>query len=81
MAYFSNGSEGMAFDDECQECKYGKDPCPIAKVQSLYNYDACNNDTATKILNDLVEDSGKCKMKEFMLSHTGNHPDQLIMEL
>ena len=33
MAYFSNGSEGMCFEDQCAKCKYGQEPCPIAAVQ------------------------------------------------
>ena len=59
MAYFSNGSAGMVFDEECMSCKYGEVECPIAMTQTLYNYDACNNKVATKILNELVKDNGK----------------------
>ena len=64
MAYFSNGSEGAVFDQECAECKYGQEACPIALVQMTYNYDACNNDVATKILDDLVKKDGTCEMKK-----------------
>lgn len=62
MAYFSNGSEGMCFDKQCSRCKYGQMPCPIALVQHEYNYDACNNETARKILDTLVKDNGDCAM-------------------
>lgn len=62
MAYFSNGSEGMVFDDQCQKCKYGDKPCPIALVQMEYNYSAANNEVATKILDTLVKDDGTCTM-------------------
>ena len=48
MAYFSNSTEGSVFDYQCSLCKYGEEPCPIAAVQSIYNYDACNNEIATK---------------------------------
>ena len=66
MAYFSNGSEGAVFDEQCSMCKYGDRPCPIFWVQMEYNYDACNNETARKILNDLVKDDGTCEMfKQF----------------
>ncbi len=66
MAYFSNGSEGMCFDDQCAKCKYGRLPCPIALVQVTYNYEACNNEVATKILDTLVSSDGTCSMwKEF----------------
>lgn len=50
MAYFSNGSEGMCFDEQCSRCKYGQMPCPIALVQYKYNYDSCNNERARKFL-------------------------------
>jgi len=62
MAYFSNGSEGECFDDQCSRCKYGEDPCPIAWVQMEYNYEACNNKTARKILDYLVRNDGVCAM-------------------
>jgi hypothetical protein len=66
MAYFSNGSEGMVFDDQCARCRYGKEPCPIALVQMEYNYKAVNNEVATKILDTLVHNDGTCAMfKEF----------------
>jgi len=64
MAYFANGSEGMAFD--CEGCKYQLEPCPIAYVQIEFNYDACNNEVATKILDCLVKNDGTCMMKQMM---------------
>jgi hypothetical protein len=62
MAYFSNGAEGSYFEDQCAKCKYGNKPCPIALVQTEYNYDAVNNSVASAILNHLVKDDGECKM-------------------
>ena len=64
MAYFANGTEGMKFEYQCSLCKYGEEPCPIALVQFMYNYDACNNEIATKILNELVKNNGTCAMWE-----------------
>ena len=64
MAYFSNGFEGMVFDEQCCRCKYGKMPCPIAWVQSYYNYSAVGNKVATAILNYLVKNDGTCSMYE-----------------
>ena len=69
MAYFPNGTAGEVFDSQCADCRYGTSPCPIYLVQSLYNYDACNNEVATKILNDLVKDSGECAMFKFDEDH------------
>ena len=63
MAYFSNSSEGDLFEKECSSCKYGLEACPIALVQMEYNYDACNNKTATDILEALVKNDGTCIMK------------------
>ena len=64
MAYFSNGSDpgGVRFSDECESCRYGQKPCPIAGVQFNYNYDAVGNKTATEILDDLVKNDGRCEM-------------------
>lgn len=73
MAYFSNGNEGMCLEDQCEECRYGEKPCPIFAVQLNYNYEACNNEVATKILNDLIKNDGTCYMfkmfkKDFQLT-------------
>ena len=62
MAYFSNGSEGMVFDEQCVECKYGEDPCPVAFAQMNWNYEAANNKTARAILDYLVKNNGECAM-------------------
>jgi len=80
MAYFSNGSEGMVFDDQCAKCKYGMDTCPIAFVQCVYNYDAVNNEVATKILDHLVKNDGTCTMYEMAkadLAKPFEDPNQL----
>ena len=64
MAYFANGSEGAVFDHQCSLCKYGDTFCPIAWVQMEYNYEACNNEVAGKILDELVHSDGTCVMFE-----------------
>jgi len=66
MAYFANSSEGSVFDLQCSMCKYTEEPCPIAAVQSFYNYTAANNKTARAILDDLVADDGTCAMYVMM---------------
>ena len=66
MAYFSNGSEGAAFDNQCAKCVLSNKKCPIEYVQMMYNYDAVNNDVATDILDCLVKNDGTCEMfKEY----------------
>ncbi len=72
MAYFSNGSEGMLHHLECAECILADKFCPIASVQMSYNYDACNNKTATAILNNLIKqtESGDyvgCQMRPLLM--------------
>ena len=62
MAYFPNGASGEAFEEQCARCKYGQEGCPIYMVQSMYNYEACNNKTASAILNALVTQQGRCTM-------------------
>lgn len=64
MAYFPNSSAGECFDEQCSRCKYGQEPCPIFQVQIHYNYDACNNEVARKILDDLISNNGTCVMFE-----------------
>jgi hypothetical protein len=79
MAYFSNGSEGMVFDDQCAKCKFGQRECPIALVQIMYNYDQLKDEseTATKILDALVKDDGTCTMWEMAKADFAIDPDQL----
>ena len=84
MAYFSNGSAGEGFDDQCSICRYGLDACPIALVQMEYNYDAVNNKVATKILDTLVSNDGTCAMyKEFEddFKMLKSDPNQTHLEL
>jgi hypothetical protein len=81
MAYFSNGSEVMVFDDECAGCLLGDVPCPIAFVQGHYNYDACNNKIARAILDALVKDNGECTMKRTFPQHFKVDARQIEMGL
>ena len=62
MAYFPNGSAGECFDEQCARCRFGMSPCPIAMVQMMHNYDACNVPVARAILDELVSDDGTCSM-------------------
>ena len=64
MAYFSNGTEGMVFDEQCMKCCYGEDPCPIAYLQYTYNYKVVKNKLAKEMLDYLVSQNGTCKMFE-----------------
>lgn len=43
MGYFSNGTEGMAYEEEwCARCVH-QDGCEVWLVHILFNYDECNN--------------------------------------
>jgi hypothetical protein len=79
MAYFSNGSEGIVFDDQCAKCKFGEYPCPIAFVQIEYNYDQLNDHTGTsrKILDHLVSANGRCAVFEMAKGDFEIDPNQL----
>ena len=69
MAYFSNGSEGMVFDDECDGC-LAFNGCPIALVHAVYNYDQVGNKDLRDAMNLLVaEKDGEylgCQMKKII---------------
>jgi hypothetical protein len=79
MAYFSNGSEGMVFDDQCCRCKYGRLACPIAFVQQDFNYDQHKDQsgTAQKILGHLVKPDGTCTMWDAFRADFEIDPSQL----
>jgi len=77
MAYFSNGSEGTVFDDQCGRCKYGELACPIAFAQMNWNYEACNVPVAREILDSLVKDDGTCTMHEEFKEDFFKDPDQM----
>ncbi len=53
----------MVFDEECCDCCFGEDPCPIALIQATYNYDQCRNPKVKEILDILVNQKGECAMK------------------
>jgi len=75
MAYFSNGSEGAVFENDCAGCLFGEDACPIAFVQINWNYEAARseNKVAGEILNHLVRQDEKtfeykgCAMKKLLI--------------
>lgn len=44
MGYFSNGTEGLMFQEEyCQHCIHDMDNCAVMLAHDLYNYRDCNN--------------------------------------
>ena len=65
MAYFSNSTEGMVLDSQCDECIH-EDPeagCPVAFIQMNYNYIQVGNTNLEQILLALVDKNGCCQMK------------------
>lgn len=66
MGYFSNGTEGMLYEEEyCVKCIHFDDgSCPVLSAHSLYNYKECNNPES--ILHMLIPRegvyNGKCLM-------------------
>lgn len=67
MAYFPNGSSGEVLDMQCCDC-LPYDPCPVAWVQLEYNYEQCKEgqEKMRALLNCLVDEKGKCKMKQYV---------------
>lgn len=65
MGYFSNGSEGLDYENEyCSRCIHSGD-CAVLDAHWLFNYDECNNKGS--ILHILIprDDKGyneKCRM-------------------
>jgi len=79
MAYYSNGSEGDGFYDQCARCKFGQSPCPIALIQTDFNYDQHKDTsgTATKIMDILVAQDGTCSVFEMAKTDFFRDPNQL----
>ena len=81
MAYFPNGTAGEVFDEQCCRCKHGQKFCPVYFVQSTFNYDAINNEVATKILNYLVKGNGRCEVFEMAKHDFEIDINQIEMDL
>jgi hypothetical protein len=80
MAYFSNGTEGMVLDNQCSECIYGEEPCPIALMQLEFNYEQIGNTLARRIMDTLIDEKGICQMKKLidaMPNQTQENKNQL----
>jgi hypothetical protein len=83
MAYFSNGSEGEVLDEQCADCPIGRHPdapCPVLLVQSLYNYDQCEEgqEKLREVLNLLINEKGICHMREVLLKFVTKEPIRAI---
>lgn len=77
MAYFSNGSEGECFEDQCGRCKYGQAPCPVALMQLEWNYDQVGNELAKKIMDNFVKTDGTCTVYEMAKEDFAIDPNQI----
>lgn len=68
MGYFSNGSEGDAYEREyCSKCIHNNDEggCAVAVAHRIHNYSECNNpDSILHMLIPMSKDAfnEKCKM-------------------
>jgi hypothetical protein len=59
VGYFSNGSEGMDFEEQfCRRCiHYGPEEgpgCPVWFAHLLFAYEECNSDSNAKTILDLL---------------------------
>ena len=78
MAYFSNGSEGMAYESRwCDRCvhQHPVHSCPCWDVHMLYNYEECNNPAS--ILHKMIPllPSGGNGVCLFFIEDAGKHND------
>ena len=75
MGYFSNGSEGMGYQEKyCSRCRNHKDlddgrgvGCPVWDMHMIYNYEQIKNDRLKQILESFIPTkdndlSGQCLM-------------------
>jgi len=66
VGYFSNGTEGMMYEEEwCNKCLH-REGCPIWMAHMIHNYDECNNKESILHMLIPIEDNGvgnkKCAM-------------------
>ena len=68
MGYFPNAScpGALKFQSECDDCLYGQEPCPVALVHLVHNYDQCDDENFQKAMKTLVSDDGTCNMKKLI---------------
>ena len=71
MGYFSNGTEGMAYEAKyCERCIHYGPPdgpgCPVFGLHLLHNYEECNKDDSfLHVLNPLSKNglgNEQCRM-------------------
>ena len=73
MGYFSNGTEGMMYEEDfCSRCvHYGEDgvSCAVLEAHHLHNYDDCNKEDS--ILHILIprKELGNDVCKMFYETH------------
>lgn len=64
MAYFPNSTAGDVLDAQCGTCPLGDGPCPVLLVQLTYNYDQCDIQKLEEAMNILIDEQGKCRVRE-----------------
>lgn len=69
MAYFSNSTEGVYLDEQCDKCIHGLSSdagCPVALAQIEFNYDQVHNKKLQGCLTILVDVTGQCQVKPWI---------------
>lgn len=64
MGYFSNGSEGMDYEETfCERCLH-QDECPVWLAHLLYSYRDCNDEDSIlhMLIPKLGVSNGQCRM-------------------
>lgn len=71
MGYFSNGTEGMAYEETyCEDCVHHHDGCMILHAHFVYNYDQCKNPAIKDILGIFIP-RVKTKNQECTMRYVG----------
>lgn len=81
MGYFSNGTEGIMYEEQyCERCVHYED-CAILQAHFLYNYDEC--DKPKSILHILIprgKNGGNLKCTMFYEGETERTPPDVPLK-
>lgn len=88
MAYFSNGTEGMDFENNvCGNCRHGESEdeshvCPVMHIHAMFNYEQWGNAKLNQVLEMLVPRdtdgfSRKCEM--FLIKDNPDVKGQMLI--
>ena len=57
MAVISNSDEDFLSLEDCAQCVFGDEFCPVAYLQVMFNYDQLKNEKVKEMLDILLPDA------------------------